>query len=131
MKRVSALCIASIFGLLILAMSCNNSTNPQTSTKPLQLLEPVAPPTEKVGQPVTIRWRINDLTQIASVGVELSIDSGSTWVFELADHVLSVDTTTITWMPTIDQVSTKCFIRVYKYGEAYVNDKSGMFAVTN
>ena len=95
---------------------------------PLQLLQPIGG-ILKIGQPVIVRWKINDLTQIASVVIQLSIDSGRTFPFILVDHSIPTDTTTISWTPTIDQVSSKCVIKVIEYTNPSIYDKSGVLIV--
>ena len=132
MNKFSLLCTVSMFGLMTITTNCNNGTNPSpTPPGPLQLLKPLAPGSVTVGQFVTIQWKINDTNQISSVGVELSIDSGKSWPFELTDHSLPHDTTSIAWIPSANQVSPSCMIKVYSYTNLSVNDKSSLFRVTN
>jgi hypothetical protein len=131
MNKFKALSIASLLGLFALSIGCNNSTNPPpTPPGPLQLLHPTGGETFKVGQAVTVQWKINDSTQLSTVEVDLSIDSGKTFL-SIFDHSFPLDITTTAWTPTQDQVSTGCVIKVKSYIPPYLPDKSGIFTVSN
>jgi hypothetical protein len=135
MNKFSALCVASMLGLMTVAMSCNNGTNPTpTPPGPLQLLQPVAGATFKVGSPVTVQWKINDTTQVNLVEVDLSLDGGNTFpelLMGLGGHGFPIDTLEMTWLPTTTEVSTKCVIKVHQYDATEPYDKSKLFSVTN
>jgi hypothetical protein len=96
--------------------------------KPVQLLQPIGG-TFKVGQPVSIQWKINDSTQVAYVMIKMSIDSGQTFPIVIGDRAFSIETTSISWTPTIDQVSSKCVIELIEYMNFSIYDKSGIFVV--
>jgi Developmentally Regulated MAPK Interacting Protein. len=131
MIKFKALSIASFLGIFAMSIGCNNSTNPPpTPPGPLQLLHPTGGETFKVGQAVTVQWKINDATQISSVEVDLSIDNGKSFS-PLVNHSLPPDTTTITWTPAVDQISTTCKIRVKNYIAPYFPDISGTFTLSN
>jgi hypothetical protein len=130
MNKFSALCVASMLGFMTLTTNCNNSTNP-SPPKPLQLLQPVAGKTFKVGSPVTIQWKINDSTKISTVEVDLSIDSGKTFPMTIGDQSFLPETTSITWTPTQAQASTGCVVKVKSYVPPYLPDQSGIFTVSN
>jgi hypothetical protein len=131
MIKFRALSVASLLGLLALSMSCNNSTNPPpTPPGPLQLLHPTGGENFKVGQAVTVQWKINDATQFPSVEIDLSLDNGKSFPLTIMNHSLPQDTTEIFWMPTVDEVSTQCLIKVKGYGTS-IYDKSQAFTVSN
>jgi len=130
MNKFSLLCAVSMFGLIALMMNCNNSTNP-TPPKTLQLLQPTGGENFKVGQSVTVRWKINDLTQISSVEIDMSIDSGKSYPFTIANGTIPSSITDTVWIPTADQVSNKCILKIKSYTPPYVPDQSGIFTVSN
>lgn len=134
MKKFKTLCAATFLGLLTFAMSCNNSTNPPTPPGPLQLLQPVAGATFKVGSPVTVQWKINDSTKVNGVEVDLSLDGGNSFpelLKGLGGHSFPIDTLEMTWTPNSTEVSTKCVIRVIQYNATGPYDKSGIFTVSD
>jgi hypothetical protein len=108
-------------------MNCDNGSGPGQPVKPLEIVAPKGGESYKVGQTVTVKWKVNDLINISTVGVRLSIDNGKSYK-ELAEHSLTPDTTFFTWIP--DSASSQCVIKVYSYTDDLVFDKSGVFTVT-
>jgi hypothetical protein len=96
--------------------------------KPLQLLQPLGG-TFKIGEPVMIQWKVNDSTQVESVMIEISIDSGRTFPIVIGDHSIPIDTTFTSWTPTINEVSSRCVIKIMEYANPSIYDKSGMFVI--
>jgi len=128
MNKFKVLCIASFLGLLSLSMSCNNSTNPPpTPPKTLQMIYPAGGENFKVGDSVRVKWKINDLTKISSVQVDLSIDSGKSFPINIGNGSIPSSIADTVWVPTV--ASTKCIIKVKSYTDALINDKSGVFTV--
>lgn len=130
MIKFSALSIVSLLGIIIMSISCNNSTNPPpVPTKPLQLLQPIGGENFKVGLPVSVQWKINDLPQITSVGIKLSKDNGITFPIDLSVTSVPSSTMQITWTPSTNQVSTKCVIKIFDFKKDSIFDKSETFSV--
>jgi Developmentally Regulated MAPK Interacting Protein. len=122
-----------LLGLLALCLSCDNGSNPATPSKPLEIIQPKGGESYTVGQTVDIKWRINDLTKISSVMVKLSTNNGKTFPVVLVGSLsIPPDSTSVSWTPLSDQVSTQCIVKVYEYNnESTIYDKSGIFTVGN
>jgi hypothetical protein len=126
MLRALALC-----GLLIVTISCDKGTNSSTPPfKTLELLQPRGGESYKVNQTVAIRWRINDTSNISTVGIMLSLDGGKTWPLSLGNGSFPPETTSFSWTIESTQVSDQCMIKVYDYISQSINDRSGVFLVS-
>jgi hypothetical protein len=119
--------------LMVLAAGCDKGTEPTPPKKPLELLYPTGGESFMMDSVVTIRWRINDTTQVSSVVVKLSINNGLTY-----DYLISSTGSvfppelSVPWIVTSDQASSQCKIWIYEYqpGHPEVSDKSAVFTVT-
>jgi hypothetical protein len=133
MIKFKALSIASFLGIFALSIGCNNSTNPPpTPLKTLQIIYPVGGENFKVGDSVRVKWKINDLTKISSVQVDLSIDSGKSFPINIGNGSIPPSITDTIWVPTAAEVSTKCIIKAKSYTDPTIYyDKSGVFTVSN
>ena len=127
MNKFRALSIASLLGLFALSIGCNNSTNPPK--KPCQMIYPAGGENFKVGDSVRVKWKVNDLTKIASVQVDLSIDNGKSFPINIGNGSISSSIADTMWVPAA--ASTKCIIKVKSYQDALIYDKSGVFTVSN
>jgi hypothetical protein len=127
MNKFRALSIASLLGLLTLSMSCNNGANPPPKT--LQMIYPVGGENFKVGDSVRVKWKVNDLTKIASVQVDLSIDSGKSFPINIGNGSIPSGIADTVWVPAA--ASTKCIMRVKSYRDPLIKDFSGLFTVSN
>lgn len=127
MLRAFALC-----GLLIVTISCDKGTDSNTPPfKTLELLQPRGGESFKVNHTVAIIWRVNDTSQISTVGILLSLDGGKTWPITLGNGSFPPETTSFYWTIESTQVSGQCMIKVYDYISQPINDRSGVFSVSN
>ena len=117
---------------LAVFMTCDNGTGPTPPAKTLEIVAPKGGESYKVGQTVTIKWKINDATKISSVGIKLSPDNGKTIPnIDLETSSIFPPTDSFSWTITSDQASTQCVIKVYDYLDKSINDQSGVFTVSN
>jgi hypothetical protein len=114
----------------VVIMNCDNGNGPSGVTKTLEIVAPKGGEGYKVGQTVTVKWKINDATKISSVGIKLSLDNGKSYEM-LVDHSIPPETTSVSWTVTGDQVSNQCIVKVHEYIDESIFDKSGIFTVTN
>jgi hypothetical protein len=129
MRTMSSIVVGSF---LVLGLNCDKGTNTNTPIKPLEILQPKGGETYTVGQTVEIRWRINDLSKIPSVGVKLSIDNGKLYTpLLLPDRSFPPETTWVSWIIQSTQASAHCIVEVYDYSDESLYDKSGAFTVSN
>lgn len=125
-----------VIGCWVLAgVGCNDVSGPTPSPAgPIEILQPKGGETYKVGEVVTIKWKINDLTKVSSIGVEF--DSTGLFVSknvyeELVDHSLPPETTSVSWTVKSGQISKRCKIRVYEYFDNCDPDTTSFFTITN
>lgn len=115
--------------LIALSVGCKKD-NPVTPPPkdPIELLYPVGGESFKLGDTVTVRWRINDNTNLSSIALERSTINGM--AYSLLHYTsIPLDTTFCSWI--VDSISTQCIIRVRDYLDYSVFDKSGVFTVHN
>ena len=129
MRTISSIVVGS---LLALGVNCDKGANTNTPLKPLEIIQPKGGETYTVGQTVEIRWRINDLSKILSVGVKLSTNNGKLYTPILfPDHSFPSETTWVSWIIQSNQASAQCIVEVHEYNDVNLNDKSGAFTVSN
>jgi hypothetical protein len=118
---------------MVAFINCNDINDPNPPPAgPLELMAPKGGESYKVGQTVEIKWKINDESKVASVGIKLSLDNGKSYlVNDLESHSIPSTTTSFQWTITSDQVSSQCIIKVYEYNDASINDKSTAFTISN
>jgi hypothetical protein len=116
---------------LSLLTACDNGTDPQPGADPVQILKPLGGESYVVGTAVTIAWKINDKTKIASIGIKVSTDGGITWPTTLAGRSFLVTETSYAWTPTAEEVSNEVMLMIYEYNDESINSKSGNFTITN
>lgn len=131
--------ISRIVGILVICITvawlgCSKDTagtDLPSSSEPLEIIEPAGGRNYHVGQVVTVKWRINDVSKIASVAVELSIDNGKSFPMMLADNSFPPEITSLSWTIDENQISANCVIRVYEYNVKSIYDKSGVFSISD
>lgn len=133
---------ALVLGCLLLAgLGCKSATTPAPQ-KPLELVSPKGGGGQvyKVGETVTIQWRINDASKISSVGIKLSLDNGNSWCrrfppdtncidVDLELQAISPPATSFAWKIDSNQVTQQAVIKVYEYQNHNLFDVSSTFSI--
>jgi len=114
--------------VLILTISCDRASEPQSAHPTLQILAPVGSERYTVGQTAEVRWLIGDPAQVPDVRIDLSLDSGRTFQYCLSDSVPS-DVDSFSWANQNYHFANNCALRVSGCGDKAVADTSGIFSV--
>ncbi len=130
-----------VFIGLIPMLLCDNGTSPP-STRPLELIFPRGGggQTFKVGDTVTIKWKINDLSKVNDVGISYSLDGGKTVTGTqiIGNGSIAYPDTSYRWIITDRFVSDSFVLIIWEYKGQCLNgspscdspsDKSAPFRI--